>query len=73
MQTENDFHVTDEGSIVLITPYSQDAKDWLENNIGEDAMYFGPSLAVEHRYAGEILYGMQEDGLTSNVRVECNI
>jgi hypothetical protein len=67
-----DFTVSDEGSIFLITPLTQDAADWFADNLDSDCMMFGNAYAVEHRYVGAILYGAQEDGLTSNVRVECN-
>lgn len=65
-----DYEVTDHGSIVAVLPLTDAARDWIDENIGDDAMYFGPALAIEHRYAGDILYGMQEAGLTSNVTVE---
>lgn len=65
-----DYTVTNHGSIVLIAPHSQAADEWLDENIGDDAMWFGGALAVEPRYVGDILYGMQEAGLTSNVTVE---
>jgi hypothetical protein len=69
----DDYHVTNHGTIVTITPLTQDAADWIDENVAtEDWQWMGGALAIEPRYAGELLYGMQEDGLTSNVRVECN-
>ena len=64
-----DFEVTNHGSIVLIAPLTQDADNWLDENIGDDAMYMGSALAVEPRYAGNIIAGMLNDGLTSNVEL----
>jgi len=57
-----DFTVRDEGSIILFTPNTAAAKAWLEDNVSEDAMYFGPALCVEHRFAENLLEGICEAG-----------
>jgi hypothetical protein len=64
--TENpvfDFAVRDEGTIWLFTPQTAAAFDFLSEHIQEDAQYFGPSLAVEHRYVYDLLIGLREHGL----------
>ncbi len=48
--------------IYLITPLTPECKDWLNENVDEDAMYLGPSLAVEHRYIEDLVLGLQEQG-----------
>ena len=49
-------------SVYLITPLTPECGDWLKENVSEDAMYLGPSLAVEHRYVENLILGLQEHG-----------
>ena len=49
-------------SVYLITPLTPECEDWLKDNVSEDAMYLGPSLAVEHRYVENLVLGLQEEG-----------
>jgi hypothetical protein len=70
MQTELDYEVSDHGSIWTIRPISDAARDWIDENVGaEDWQWMGGALAIEPRYAGDILFAMQEEGFTSNVEV----
>jgi len=57
-----DFTFVDGGSVCLLIPATREARRWLDENIGEDAIYFGQGLAVERRYAVQILDGIQADG-----------
>ena len=59
-----DFEVNDQGSIVLLTPMTESATDWVADNLPSDAMTFGLSIVIEHRYAQDILAGISDDGLT---------
>lgn len=68
----HDLHYVNHGSIVTMEPLSDAARQWIDENIPDDALRFGDSIAIEPRYFGEIAYGAQSDGLTSNVRVEPN-
>lgn len=58
-----DIWVNNQGSIVLLTPVSDAANEWIEDHIPDDAMYFGTALVVEHRYADDVIDGMMGDGL----------
>lgn len=58
-----DFIINDQGSIVLFLPNSPEAREWIAENIPDDAMWFGRSLAVEHRFADDIIAGIEGDGL----------
>ncbi len=49
-------------SVYLITPLTPECGDWLKDNVSEDAMYLGLSLAVEHRYVENLVLGLQEQG-----------
>lgn len=49
-------------SVYLITPLTPECGVWLKENVSEDAMYFGLSLAVEHRYVENLILGLHEHG-----------
>ena len=56
------FHVKDEGSLVLVTPLDAPAKHWLEENVDNEAQYFGAALVVEGRYFYNLLDGIFDAG-----------
>lgn len=62
-QANPDIQVENHGSIFLFQPLTDSGSDWLSENIGDEAMYFGNALAVEHRFAENIADGMASDGL----------
>lgn len=64
-----DFKVRDEGSLVLLTPETDEAKVWADEHIGQDNGYqpYWPTVVIEHRYADAILEGIELDGLTITV------
>ena len=49
------------GSIVLVYPLTRNAEVWLRENT--DGQWFGNAIAVEPRYLGNLLAGMEADGL----------
>ncbi len=55
--------ISHRGTIVTFTPLDDDARAWLDENVC-DAFWYGEGLAVEPRYAGELAWGAQEDGLS---------
>ena len=57
----------DGGSIFLVTPVSPDAKEWMKNNISEDATYLGDSVGVEHQFIHGVTIGMIESGLVGTM------
>ena len=57
-----DFAIRDEGSIKLVVPLTDAAREWLEQNVQEDALYFGTGLAVEHRFLDPLVDGLKRDG-----------
>jgi len=57
-----DVRVIDQGTICLLVPESSKGKNWCDEFIPE-VMVYGDGLAVEHRYAYDILEGMYEAGL----------
>jgi len=62
-QQETDFLVVNHGSLVMLTPLTQAAKDWCEEHLPEDRQYFGRGVVVEPRYIGDIVDGIVNDGL----------
>jgi len=59
-----DFVVDDHGSIVILTPSTDEAKAWCNEHLPDDHMTFGQEgIVVEPRYIGAILDGAAEDGL----------
>lgn len=63
-----DVMVRNEGSLVLFFPITEAARTWIDENVQEDAQWFGTALVVEHRYAGDLAQGMVNDGI--NVEME---
>lgn len=59
-----DFELTDHGSVSLLRPITDEAREWIDENIGDDAQWLGRGLAIEHRYVGDIVEGILNDGLT---------
>lgn len=51
------------GSLVLVVPLTQAARDWVTENVEETAQWFGGALVVEPRYAPTLVKGMRDDGL----------
>ena len=61
-----DFLVGDHGSIITITPVSEEGKAWIDENVeSESWQWLGSSLCVDHGLAGPLLAGISEAGLTA--------
>jgi len=59
-----DLDFRNEGSIVMVTPRTDGARAWLDAHTEtEPWQWFGMSLAVDLRYAEDLLFGAQSDGL----------
>ncbi len=59
-----DFMFANHGSVCLLTAVSEAARDWRDEHLPTDAQTFGGGIAIEPRYAGTILEGIINDGLT---------
>lgn len=51
------------GTIVAIQPKTQAGRDWVNDNLSDDALWFGLSVIVEPRYFDAIAQGAHDDGL----------
>lgn len=60
--TEYDFRVQDEGSIVVLHPQNDWARDWLYEHV-VDPQWWGGGVVIEPRYLSNLLGGIEaEDG-----------
>jgi hypothetical protein len=57
-----DATVENHGSIYLVRPHTTDAEQWIEDNVLDDAQWFGSALIVEHRYIEALVAGMRPMG-----------
>jgi hypothetical protein len=58
----HDFEVSWSGTLYLLRPLHQRARAHLEANVQSGASWFGPSLAVEHRYIRPLVEQLVEEG-----------
>lgn len=65
MPISPDFAVENHASIFLLQPQNEQAIAWVEEHIGPENGYqpYLPTIAVEHRYIGDIVEGIRNDGL----------
>ena len=61
-EIKHDFAVVNHGSIMLVTPVSEEAVDWINEHVPE-GQYFGNALCVEPRYIHSLVIGMEDAGL----------
>lgn len=59
-----DFTVSHHGNVIMVTPVSQDAKDWTAENVQlEGWQWIGPSFAVDQHCIDDLVDGIRADGL----------
>ena len=63
MNKQVDFRVANEGNIFLLRPVSKAGKEWVTEHLPDDVMMWGEAAVVEHRFIGDIVEGIQGDGL----------
>jgi hypothetical protein len=59
------FTIEDHGSIVLVRPLTPDVATWLQENVDEQAQWFGAALVVEPRYVEALVEGLVEQGFAA--------
>jgi hypothetical protein len=57
-----DVLVVDHGTIFTFYPRSQAAQDWWKEHVDPEALSLGRNFVVEHRYAPDIIDGLERDG-----------
>ncbi len=61
----SDFRIDGEGSIYILTPITESAREWCEEYLPDDALRWGArGYVVEHRYIEDIAGGILAEGLT---------
>jgi hypothetical protein len=58
-----DVFVHNEGTVFLFCPLTSQAKEWIDEHVQPDAMWFAGALVVEHRFAWGLARGMIDAGL----------
>lgn len=64
MSPKPDVLVTGGGKVYLLVLNTVLAREWVEDHVSPERQMLGAALAVEQRYVGDILEGMQRDGLS---------
>ena len=60
-----DFYFANHGSITVLTALTEAAQEWVMEHLPDDVLTMGSGgYVIEPRYAGAILQGLQDDGLT---------
>lgn len=59
-----DFFIANHGSVVILTPMTDNAREWVDERIPVDALGFGRGICIEPRYLDDIIDGITGDGLT---------
>ncbi len=60
----SDFTVDDHGSIILLKPETQEAFEWIAENIGAPIPWFAGGIALEHRIMPSLPSGILDDDLS---------
>lgn len=63
MKRKADISVTGGGTVYLVDWLTAKGKAWIAEHLPDDAQRMGESVVVEHRYIGDIVRGMVDDGL----------
>lgn len=60
-----DFTLQNEGTIYLLTPLTDSAKQWVTDNLSLEGSYqpYLNAVVVEHRYIRDIVIGIRANGL----------
>lgn len=59
-----DFTVVNHFTLYTLTPHTPAARRWVKRHLPPEITVFGNSIAVEHRYIGDIMNGIRDDGLS---------
>ena len=55
------FDINNQGTLVLFVPKTHWAKDFWEEKVDPNCQTFGDGYCVEHRYAQDIMDGIQDE------------
>jgi hypothetical protein len=60
----SDFTIDDHGSLILLTPRSAGAIEWITDNLGPELPWFAGAVPLEPKYLQSILHDIGQDDLT---------
>lgn len=60
---DHDVEVSDHGSVFIIQPISESARDWLSFELPDNCPRWAGGYAVEARFIADIVDGMRDFGL----------
>lgn len=63
LNTRPDVSIENHGSMILFRLLTPEATNFVDENVSQDAQFFGNALAVEPRYAQDLAQGMIDAGL----------
>jgi hypothetical protein len=66
-ETRPDFSFQNHGSICILTPITPAARDWFSEHLPVDnseTQFWAGGIVIEPRYVGDIISGIQSDGLS---------
>lgn len=58
-----DITVAYHGSVTIVRPETAAAEEWIDDHVDPNAMWWCGGLVVEPSYLGDLLMGMDADGL----------
>jgi hypothetical protein len=58
-----DIQARDEGTLWLVKPLSPAGKNWLDENIQDEALVWGDAIVIEHGFIQSVIEGIIADGL----------
>jgi hypothetical protein len=64
----HDVSVTGDGTVFLFHIHSDAAREFVAEHVSEDRQLFGGAVAVEHRFASNLIHGMRDAGLVVAVK-----
>ena len=56
-----EFKINNQGTLILFTPLTDNAKQWWTDNVDSNCQTFGNAYCVEHQYANDIIKGIQNN------------
>lgn len=62
-EIEIDFEIDYHGSILVVRPVTEAAKEWTDISIDPTAQWWGQGFAVEPRFVCNLIAGIEEAGL----------
>jgi len=59
---DGDYSIENHGSVFLVFPQNEDAKENLINNVSDEVPFLGDAMAVEPRFIGDLIDMFNNEG-----------